>query len=337
MPALWWNLPHMSTLLMRRALAELIGTAVLVFFGAGSVVAALVAGLGRLDYAGLGVIGLSFGLAIAIATYALGTTSGAHINPAVTIALAIVRRFGWRDVPAYIVAQLVGAVIGGLLVVAVFGQRAAQIGGVGLTALSPGVGVIRGMVAEAVGTFLLVLAVMAFAVNGRSPGRPAERRASAGFVGLIIGLAVATAIFVIGPLTGGSVNPARTFGPYLVNTIFGGATPWREIWVYIVGPLVGGACAALAYVAVTQPARGEEAAIPPGGVPVAAGVGAGEGPRGFEEVINPPRPLEEETADRQREREVEAERRREEEEVARQRGRDQEGADHERGPDEDRG
>jgi glycerol uptake facilitator protein len=242
----------MSAPLLRRVLAELIGTALLVFFGAGSVVAAIIAGAGRLDYAGLGVIGFAFGLVIAILVYVFGPISGAHVNPVVSIALATVRRFRWRDVPAYIAAQLVGAVLGALLVVVVFGPRATEIGGVGLTALSPTAGYLRGVVAEVLATFLLLLAYMAFPMERRARFGPAG---PAGAAGLAIGLAVSTAIFVIGPVTGGSLNPARTFGPYVVNSLFRGFTPWREFWVYVVGPLLGGVLAALAYAILARPVR----------------------------------------------------------------------------------
>jgi glycerol uptake facilitator protein len=261
--------------LVRRALAEFVGTALLVLFGAGAVVAATTAGGGRLDYAGLGIVGLSFAVAIAVAVYAFGPISGAHINPAVTVSLALVRRFRWRDVPAYIVAQLAGAVVGALLLVAIYGRGAAAGSGVGMTAVSPGVGYIRGIVGEALGTFLLLTAVMALAV---------DRRAPVGWAGLMIGLSVAGGIFMLGPVTGGSLNPARTFGPYVANSLFGGATPWRELIVYVVGPLLGGALAVLAYELVARPsavAAGEavEGAQVAGARPAAGGRAAGGPPR----------------------------------------------------------
>src|ERR1044072_1915239 len=103
----------------RRLLAELIGTALLVVFGAGAVVAALEVGHGQLDYAGLGIIALSFALVIAAAVYMFGTTSGAHINPAVTFSLAVVRRFPWVEVVPYIVVQLAGARAGAVLINAI--------------------------------------------------------------------------------------------------------------------------------------------------------------------------------------------------------------------------
>ena len=186
---------------------------------------------GRLDYAGLGIVALAFGLVVALVIYAVGTTSGAHINPAVTVALAAARRFRWAEVAPYVVAQLLGAFAGALLIVAYVGSRATDLGSVGLTSLGVGVTGLQGIVAEALGTFLLVFTIMAVAVDERAP---------AGWAGLLIGLAVATEIMLIGPFTGGSVNPARSFGPYVVNQLFGGSTPWSEFYVYIVGPLVGG-------------------------------------------------------------------------------------------------
>jgi glycerol uptake facilitator protein len=245
----------MGTELFRRLLAELVGTALLVLFGAGSVVAALRLGHGALDYPGLGMIALAFGLVIAIVIYGFGTTSGAHINPAVSVSLAAVRRFPWREVPAYVAAQLVGGVLGGLLVVAVFGTQATDLGGVGSTTLAAGTGYLRGIVAEIIGTFLLLFTIMALAV---------DRRAPAGWAGLIIGLAVTVDILLLGPVTGASMNPARTFGPYLTNTLFGGSTPWAQLVVYVVGPLVGGALAAVGYDVIARPVREVPAEAPQG-------------------------------------------------------------------------
>jgi glycerol uptake facilitator protein len=201
-------------------------------------------GDGRLDYAGIGFISLSFAVVVAVVIYAFGSTSGAHINPAVTIALAAGRRFPWREVPHYIAAQLIGAFIGGLLIVAVFGTRATALGSVGLTSLASGVSYWQGIVIEVLATFLLLLTIMALAV---------DRQAPPGWAGLVIGLAVAGEIFVAGPLTGGAVNPARAFGPYLANTAAGGDSPWSEYPVYIIGPLIGAVLAVLVYDYVVRP------------------------------------------------------------------------------------
>jgi len=229
--------------LERRLAAEVVGTAILVLFGAGSVVAALTLGGGKLDYAGLGMVAIAFALAIAVAIYAFGTTSGAHINPAVTISLAAVGRFPWREVPAYIGAQLVGGAAGAGLIVAAFGGKAVDLG-TGGTSLANGITYPQAIVAEAIGTFLLVTAIMALAV---------DRRAPAGWAGLMIGLAVAAAILVVGPLTGGSMNPARTFGPMLVTGIGGGDASWGDLPAYIIGPLLGGVLAAFSYDAIARP------------------------------------------------------------------------------------
>ena len=217
-------------------------------FGAGSVVAALTLGGGDLDYAGLGMVAITFALAIAVAIYAFGNTSGAHINPAVTVSLAAVGRFPWSEVPAYIGAQLVGALVGAALIVAAFGGDAVDLG-VGQTSIADGTDYIQAIVAEALGTFLLLTAIMALAVDRRAPG---------GWAGLMIGLSVAAAILLIGPITGGSLNPARTFGPLVVSTIGGGDTFWGDLPAYVIGPLIGGLVAAVSYDAVARPRAFDE-------------------------------------------------------------------------------
>lgn len=233
--------------LTRRLVAELVGTALLVLFGAGSVVATLTLDKGQLTYAGLGFISLAFAIVVAVVVYAFGPVSGAHINPAVTIGLAVVRRFPWAEVVPYVIAQLVGGFIGGLLIVATFGTHAVDLG-MGATTLGAGVPYWQGIVAEALGTFILLLTIMGLAVDDRAP---------LGWAGLMIGLAVALEILLIGPQTGGSVNPARTFGPYLTLTTFGGKAPWSDLGVYIVGPIIGAIVAVVLYdyVARTRPAR----------------------------------------------------------------------------------
>jgi glycerol uptake facilitator protein len=233
----------MDAPLARRLFAEAVGTGVLVLFGAGSVVAALTVGKGTLDYPALGMVSIAFALAIALAIYAFGETSGAHINPAVTISLAAVGRFPWSEAGPYIGAQLVGAVAGAGLIAAAFGGHAVDLG-TGATTVADGVGWLRAIVAEAIGTYLLVMAIMALAVDKRAPG---------GWAGFMIGLSVAAAILLIGPLTGGSLNPARTFGPLLVNTIGGGDTNWGDLPIYVIGPLAGGLAAALSYDVIAQP------------------------------------------------------------------------------------
>jgi len=234
----------MSYPLGRRLVAEGIGTALLILFGPGSVVAALTVGGGDLDYAGLGFIALAFGIVVAAVIYGFGAVSGAHINPAVTFSLAVTGRFPWREFVPYVSAQLVGAAAGGLLIVAAFGTGAADLGGAGSTVLGGDVSYASGIVAEALGTFLLMFTIMAVAVDPRAPK---------GWAGLMIGLSVAGAIMVMAPLTGASFNPARTFGPYLTSALFGEGPPWEQFPLYTVGPLLGAALAALVYDVAARP------------------------------------------------------------------------------------
>jgi glycerol uptake facilitator protein len=268
--------------LSRRLVTEAVGTGLLILFGPGSVVAALAVGGGTLDYAGLGIIGLSFGLVVALVIYAFGSTSGAHINPAVTVALAATRRFPWREVAPYVVAQLVGAVLGGLLVVVAFGTASVDVSNVGAVSFGPGVDYPRAILVEVLGTFLLMLTIMALAVDTRAP---------AGWAGLLIGLSVTCVIVVFGPLTGAAINPARAFGPYAASALVGGDVPWSQFAAYIVGPLLGALLAAISYDLLARPRAEEELARaePPqgtqgdivgsrpggrGGEPAAAGSGA---------------------------------------------------------------
>jgi glycerol uptake facilitator protein len=242
--------PQVDASLARRLLAEALGTGLLILFGPGSVVAALAVGDGKLDYAALGIIGLSFGLVVALVIHAFGSTSGAHINPAVTVALAATRRFPWREVGPYVVAQLLGAVVGGLLVVMAFGTASVDVSNVGATTFGPGVAYPRAIVVEALGTFLLMLAIMALAV---------DKRAAAGWAGLMIGLSVTCVVVVFGPVTGAAINPARAFGPYVASAIFGGDVPWSQLWAYVIGPLLGAVVAAISYDLLARP-RAEEPA-----------------------------------------------------------------------------
>jgi glycerol uptake facilitator protein len=238
----------------RRLAAELVGTALLVLFGAGSLVAALLVGKGSVTYPGIGIIAFAFAIVVAAVIYMFGPVSGAHINPAVTISLAVVRRFSWSEVIPYIGAQMVGALGGGLLVNAIFGSSALTANVSGGTVVQPGYSDLQAIVAEGLGTALLLFAIMALAVDTRAP---------AGWAGLVIGLVVACEIMVIGPISNGSVNPARTFGPYAATAILGGSTPWGEYCVYWAGPVAGAVVAAAIYVFVARPARPAPPAVEP--------------------------------------------------------------------------
>lgn len=244
-----------SNTLGRRCAAEFIGTALLIVFGPGSVVAALTVGK-AVDYAGLGVIALSFGLVVAIVIYTFGSTSGAHINPAVTVSLAVTGRFPWRDVGPYVAAQLAGSVVGGILIVGTFGRIAVDRGNVGGVSFGAGVGYPRAILIEAVATYLLVLAIMGTAVDKRAP---------AGWAGLIIGLSVTSLVMVFGPLTGAAVNPARALGPNAAASLFGGSVAWSQYPAYVIGSLLGALAAALSYDLVARPRDADDPGEAPQG------------------------------------------------------------------------
>jgi aquaporin Z/aquaporin NIP len=162
----------------------------------------------------------------------LGHISGAHLNPAVTLGLAANRRFPWMYVPVYVVAQLVGAIAAALMAWALFGEPARAVARLGATYPAAGVGPWRAFAAEAVVTFVLVLAVVSVATDTRVP---------VGVAAIAIGAALAAAILVSGPVSGAGVNPARSLGPMIVAGRF---TDW---WVYVIAPIVAGALAAGLY------------------------------------------------------------------------------------------
>jgi glycerol uptake facilitator len=235
--------------LPQRALAEVLGTALLVLVGPGSVVATLVlAGDSKPAVSGADLLGIAFafGLVIAALVYAIGKVSGCHINPAVTFSLALTKRFPWREVPAYVGAQVLGAVLGAFAIWAAFAHNAINLG-MGQTSFNQATthwG--QAVFAEGIGTFILMFAILGI-VDSRSPGD---------FAGLVIGGIVVAIIMIMGPITGASLNPARAFGPELISAIGGGATHWNQlIPVYILPGLVGAGLAAFAYDYLATPRR----------------------------------------------------------------------------------
>jgi glycerol uptake facilitator protein len=233
--------------LSQRAAAEVLGTALLVLVGPGSVVATLVlAGKVTPAITGADLLGISFafGLIITAVVYALGKVSGAHINPAVTFGLAVTKRFPWREVPVYWAAQVVGAIIGALGIWAVFAHTGIKLG-MGMTSFNQQTTSWGSAIfAEGIGTAMLMFAILGI-VDSRSPGDLA---------GLVIGGVVIAIIMVVGPITGASLNPARAFGPELVSAIGGGATHWNQlIPVYILPGLVGSGIAAVSYDFIAKP------------------------------------------------------------------------------------
>jgi glycerol uptake facilitator protein len=235
--------------LSQRAVAEALGTALLVLVGPGSVVAALVlAGDSTPAITGADLLGISFafGLVITALVYALGKVSGCHINPAVTFALATTKRFPWNEVPAYWGAQLIGGSLGALGIWALFGKTGIDLGlgqaSFNEDAYSWG----SAIFAEFIGTALLMFAILGI-VDSRSPGD---------FAGIIIGGVVVAIIMVVGPITAASLNPARAFGPELISAIGGGTTHWNQIIpVYVLPGLAGAGVAAFVYDFLATPRK----------------------------------------------------------------------------------
>lgn len=228
----------------QKLLAEAIGTAFLVYVGAGSAAATGVIAAGTkvpFSMAQLGVISFAFMLVIVGAVYAIGHISGGHINPAVTISLAVTGKFPWRDVPGYIAAQLAGAVVGAVAIFVTLGRVAATSAGGGVTrydAATMGFG--RASLIEGIGTFMLVFVI--FGVI--------DHRAVPGWAPMAIGSAVFAIIIILGPATGAAINPARYLGTVFMQDAYGGTVSWAQVPAYLIGELAGGVLGGLAYVAI---------------------------------------------------------------------------------------
>jgi MIP family channel proteins len=239
-------------------IAELIGTFFLVFVIC-TVVSLYVAGGGSAQFGSdWAVVGFTQGLVLFALIMAFGAVSGGHFNPAVTTAAAFLRRIDPIDAVVYVLAQLSGAVLGALAVKGLLLDEGRAVDW-GAGTISPLLGSdFAGMVCEGIGTLLIVLGVVAVAMN---------KRARNEWGPLTIGLTFAFCVFIFGPLTGGCFNPARWFGPALVSNEWGG------VWPYIVGPLLGALIAALIYKFVIT------AGEPEAELELAEGPSKGPGPR----------------------------------------------------------
>jgi aquaporin Z len=217
---------------MRKLAAEFIGTFVLVFGGCGAAVFAA-------PHIGLHGVSLAFGLTVLGCAYALGPVSGCHLNPAVTIGLAVGNRFPWRDVAGYVAAQVVGGVVAAAALVFLLKGTAAgydpAVGGLaanGVAEHSPGgYGLLQGFVAEVILTFVFLTVILG----------ATSKKASPGFAGMAIGLTL-TLIHLIGiPITNVSVNPARSTGP----AVFVGGWAIEQLWIFWAAPIAGAVIAGL--------------------------------------------------------------------------------------------
>jgi aquaporin NIP len=207
--------------LLQRASAEAFGTFALVTGGCGAIM---------VDHAtgalGHGGVAASFGLVVMVMIAALGHVSGAHFNPAVTLAFAVTRHFPWRDVPSYLAGQLLGTIAGALVLRGAFGNQAAL-----------GATVPSGSPLQALGIEILLTAVLMFVIISVAT----DTRAVGELAAVAIGGTVALDALWGGPVTGASMNPARSFGPAVVAGL------WSSHWVYWVGPIVGAVVGATLY------------------------------------------------------------------------------------------
>ena len=223
---------------MKKYIAEAIGTCVLVTMGCGT---AMLVGCDSFAGSGYLLTALAFGLSIVAMAYSVGNISGCHVNPAVSLAVFLNDGMDVNDLVGYIVAQVVGALVGALLLLGIFilGGVTDLTGafgsnGLGGVANSP----FAGLIVEIVLTFIFVFVIL---------GVTSEKAGHGSFAGLVIGLSL-TFVHILGiGLTGTSVNPARSIGPALVSLITGNSEPLACLWVFIVGPFAGAALAAFAY------------------------------------------------------------------------------------------
>src|SRR6266567_5059879 len=198
--------------LTQKFVAELLGTSFLTWIGAGSITAAVFLLNGAKP---------PTAFTIAAMVYTIGHISGCHINPAVTFSLAVTRRISWSEAGVYWIAQILGGILGAIFIALGFGWTAAAQGaglgatdfGNAITLYGTGGGWVVAIAMEAIGTFFLLMVIMGTAVDGRAPS---------GWAGFIIGLMVAGEIFAFGPITNVALNPARAFGPAIIQVLLGG-------------------------------------------------------------------------------------------------------------------
>ena len=222
---------------MKKYIAECIGTMVLTLLGCGTAVF-----LGCGDTAGVVGTALAFGLSVVAMAYAIGGISGCHINPAITLGVALSGRMSWKDACGYWVGQIVGGILGAailFLIVKVTGAPGAMgnPAGLGTNAVANAGGVGGAFLVECVATFIFVLVVL---------GTTTPKIGAGNLAGLAIGLTLVLVHLVCINLTGTSVNPARSIGP----AIFAGGQALKDLWVFIVAPLVGGALSACVWGAI---------------------------------------------------------------------------------------
>ncbi|CAN6243687.1 unnamed protein product [Urochloa humidicola] len=208
---------------IQKIIAEIFGTYFLMFAGCGAVTINASKN-GQITFPGVAIV---WGLAVMVMVYAVGHISGAHFNPAVTFAFATSGRFPWRQLPAYVLAQMLGATLASGTLRLMFGGRHEHFPGTLPTGSE-----VQSLVIEIITTFYLMFVISGVATDNRAIGELA---------GLAVGATILLNVLIAGPVSGASMNPARSVGPALVSG------QYRSIWVYIVGPVVGAVAGAWAY------------------------------------------------------------------------------------------
>ena len=218
---------------MKKYVAEALGTFVLTFLGCAS---AMFIGCG--EPAGVVGVAIAFGLTVVAMAYTIGGVSGCHINPAITLAVALSGRMSWKDACGYWVGQIIGGIIAGALLMLVAGMVGKDLtGALGSNGIANAGGVGGAFLVEVIATFIFVLVVL---------GTTDSKIGAGNLAGLAIGLTLVLVHLVCINLTGTSVNPARSIGPAL----FAGGDALKDVWVFICAPLVGGALSACVWKAM---------------------------------------------------------------------------------------
>ncbi len=226
----------------KKYMAEFVGTFALVFIAAGSVCADFY--LRQAGGQGLGLLGISiaFGIVVIAVIYATSYVSGSHVNPAVTVSFWITKRMEPNTAIMYILSQIAGASLAGLALKTLFPDAAKTVY-LGTCVLAPGVSIARGVLMEFIISFLLIFTIY---------GTLVDKRASAGFAGIAVGLVVLFGAMIGGTISGGAMNPARVFGPAIASGQF------THHYVWWIGPILGGIAAGFVYDKLFAEKRGKQ-------------------------------------------------------------------------------
>lgn len=235
---------------MSSFMGELVGTMILIILG-GGVCAGVNLKKSFAQHSGWIVITFGWGLAVAMAAYAVGSISGAHLNPALTLALAFKGDFSWTNVPAYILAQMIGAFLGAVIVFLHYlpHWKATEDAGAKLAVFSTGPAIpnpFANLLSEIIGTFVLVLGILAIGAN----------KFTDGLNPFIVGFLIVSIGLSLGGTTGYAINPARDLGPRIAHFLLPipgkGSSNWKYAWIPVIGPILGGCLGGLFYKAVFE-------------------------------------------------------------------------------------